>query len=144
MIFQKSDFWIKKIANYFFGRKKINFFWNLWKIFQFFILLTFGENLKVFEEKNWFWGQISDLWKIFGFGDNFEFWETFWIWDEISNFQNINFLEKKLGFLKKIWNSFLKCLVFRNDSDFQMFFGGASNFFGQIVGTPLEICEKIS
>ena len=46
-------------------------------MFWFFILLIFGENSKVFEEKNGFLGKISDLWKIFGFGDNVGFWETF-------------------------------------------------------------------
>ena len=71
-------------------------------MFQFCMLLICGENSKVFKEKNGFLGKISDLWKIFGFGDNFGFWETFCILDEISNFQNIFFLEN-IKILQIFW-----------------------------------------
>ena len=100
----------------------------MWKVFQFFILLTFGENFKVFEEKNWFWGQISDLWKIFGFGDNFGFWETFWILDEISNFQNINFFGKKLGFCN-FFGFFLEMSCISEWFRFSDVFWGGFQFF---------------
>ena len=94
-------------------------------------MLIFGENSKVFEEKNEFLGKISDLWKIFGFGDNFGFWETFCILDEISNFRIFLFFWKYWDFVNFL-ELFLKCLVFRNcwnNSDFQMFYGGVSYFF---------------
>ena len=65
--FSKIRFLDKKIANNFFG-KKILIFWNLWKIFHFFILLTFRGHLKVFEE-------------IFFGGTNFRFVENIWIYE---------------------------------------------------------------
>ena len=115
-------------------------------MFWFFIFLILGENSKVFEEKNGFLGKISDLWKIFGFGDNFGFWETFCILDEISNFQNIFFL-KRLGFCK-FFGTFLEmsCIseLLKQFRFSNVLWGGFPIFFGQIVGTPLEICEQIS
>ena len=141
--YSKIWFLDKKIANNFFGRKKSKFSGICEKYFSFLFCWLLGKIWRFLKKKIDFGdkfqicGKYLDLGITLDFGKHFEFWMKFPI------FRILIFLGKNWDFAIFL-DFFLKCLVFRNDSDFQMFFGGASNFFGQIVGTPLEICEQIS
>ena len=141
--FSKIWFLDNKNCKLFFWKKKSKFSGICEKYFSFLFCWLLGKIWRFLKKKIYFGdkfqicGKYLDLGITLNFGKHFEFWMKFPI------FRILIFWEK-IGILQFFWNFFLKCLVFRNDSDFQMFFGGASNFFGQIVGTPLEICEQIS
>ena len=108
------------------------FCWLLGKILRFLKKkIDFGDKFQIC-------GKYLDLGITLDFGKHFEFWKKFPIFI-------------KLIFWGKNWDFSIFLDFFLEMSCISEWFrfsdvfgGGASNFFGQIVGTPLEICEQVS